>query len=135
MAGGCLFAGAALDRTASILRGAGEPGSPQADCDQELLVPYALFENDERLTRAFRTEREVWDAAEQADLVTFDPHGEKVLDNNLEIKPCEVAPDELAGAGDDLVMPKTRDADASRGKASAQHPMFPPQANTTKKSA
>jgi hypothetical protein len=58
-------------------------------------VPYALFENDERLTRPFRTEREVWEAAERADLTTTDSHGGKVLDNNFEIKPCEANPDEL----------------------------------------
>jgi hypothetical protein len=62
----------------------------------EFIVPYALFENDERLTRPFRTEREVWEAAEQADLVVAGTHGEKILDNNFEIKPCEATPEELA---------------------------------------
>nr|WP_041756695.1 hypothetical protein [Bradyrhizobium sp. ORS 278] len=77
-------------------------------------MPYALFENDERLTRPFRTEREVWEAAEQADLVTLDTHGEKVLDNNFEIKPCEATADELAAAGPDIVLPAARD-DAAGG--------------------
>jgi hypothetical protein len=65
-------------------------------CDLENTVPYALFENEERLTRPFRTEREVWEAAEQADLVVAGTDGEKVLDNNFEIKPCEATPEELA---------------------------------------
>lgn len=77
-------------------------------------MPYALFENDEQMTRPFGTEREVWEAAEQADLVTLDAHGEKVLDNSLEIKPCEATPDELAGSGQDIVIPEARDADALR---------------------
>lgn len=62
----------------------------------EFTVPYALFEKDERLTRPFRTEREVWEAAEQADLVVSGTHGEKILDNNFEIKPCEATAEELA---------------------------------------
>jgi hypothetical protein len=65
-------------------------------------VPYALFENDDRLTRPFRTEREVWEAAERADLTTTNSQGGKVLDNNFEIKPCEASPDEvLATNGQD----------------------------------
>ena len=62
-------------------------------------MPYALFESDERLTRPFRTEREVWEAAERADLITIGTHGEKILDNNFEIKPCDAAPEELVGSG------------------------------------
>jgi hypothetical protein len=80
-------------------------------CDLEYAVPYALFENDERLTRPFRTEREVWEAAERADLTTTDWHGGKVLDNNFEIKPCEANPDELFVAngqanGQDIFFPE-----------------------------
>ncbi|CCD88228.1 conserved protein of unknown function [Bradyrhizobium sp. ORS 285] len=100
--------GAALDGP----HAADELDAP-ADRDLELLVPYALFENDERLTRPFRTEREVWEAAEQADLVTLDPHGEKVLDNNFEIKPCEATPDELTSPRDEIVLPKPHGADAT----------------------
>jgi hypothetical protein len=75
--------------------------------DLECTVPYALFEKDERLTRAFRTEREVWDAAERADLTTTDSRGGKVLDNNFEIKPCEASPDELfAVNGQDIFFPE-----------------------------
>lgn len=66
-------------------------------------MPYALFENDERLTRPFRTEREVWEAAEQADLVVAGTHGEKILDNNFEIKPCEATPEELITTRSDIL--------------------------------
>jgi hypothetical protein len=88
---------------------------PQADhvsrrgyrCDLEYAVPYALFENNERLTRPFPTEREVWEAAERADLTTTDSHGEQVLDNNFEIKPCEASQDELfAASGQDIFFPE-----------------------------
>ena len=71
----------------------------------EFIVPYALFEKDERLTRPFRTEREVWEAAEQADLVVPGTHGEKILDNNFEIKPCEATPEELATPRSEILFP------------------------------
>jgi len=71
-------------------------------------VPYALFENDQRLTRPFRTEREVWEAAERADLIVFGRHGEKTLDNDFEIKPCEAAPEEMSAAEQDIVFPERR---------------------------
>lgn len=70
-------------------------------------MPYALFENDERMTRAFRTERDVWEAAERADLVTLGTHGEKVLDDNFEIKPCEATPDELAAPEQEIVFTRS----------------------------
>lgn len=71
-------------------------------------MAYALFENNERLTRPFRTEREVWEAAERADLTTTDSSGEKVLENNFEIKPCEARPDEFVQNGQDFVFPEPR---------------------------
>lgn len=70
-------------------------------------MPYALFENDERMTRPFRTERDVWEAAERADLVTLGTHGEKILDDNFEIKPCEATPDELAAPEQEIIFPRS----------------------------
>lgn len=55
-------------------------------------MPYALFEDNERLTRSFPTRQEVWDAAERAGLVVPGPDGVKILDDNYEIKPCENPP-------------------------------------------
>ncbi|WP_315751075.1 MULTISPECIES: hypothetical protein [unclassified Bradyrhizobium] len=86
-----------------------------ADRNLEALVPYALFENDEQMTRPFRTEREVWEAAEQADLITLGTHGEKILDNNFEIKSCEATPEELTAAPPDIVLPEAHTPDADRG--------------------
>jgi hypothetical protein len=73
-------------------------------------LPYALFENEDRLTRPFGTEREVWEAAERADLIVVDSHGEKTLDNNFEIKPCDAAPDEIVPSGQDqdITFPERR---------------------------
>ncbi|WP_246739017.1 hypothetical protein [Bradyrhizobium aeschynomenes] len=111
----------------------GGPAALSTDAIWSPLVPYALFENDERLTRPFRTEREVWEAAEQADLVTLDAHGEKVLDNSFEIKPCDAAPDELVGSGQDIVIPRARGADTSRENGSQLSPSR--QKNTTQRSS
>lgn len=81
-------------------------------------MPYALFENDERLTRPFRTEREVWEAAERADLTTTDSRGGKVLDNNFEIKPCEASTDELfAVNGQDIFFPEGSTGPVREGNA------------------
>jgi len=90
-------------------------------------VPYALFENDERLTRPFKTEREVWEAAEQADLITLDTHGEKILDNNFEIKSCEATPEELASSGPAIVLPEASEANASPGNGSDEQPLPSPR--------
>ena len=88
-------------------------------------MPYALFEKDEQLTRPFRTEREVWEAAERADLVVAGTHGEKILDNNFEIKPCEATPEELAATTrSEILFPDLSDgemppANGSHGSKSA----------------
>jgi hypothetical protein len=57
-------------------------------------MPYALFEDQERLTRSFATRQEVWDAAERAGLVEIGPDGNKLLDNHLEIRACIGAPED-----------------------------------------
>ena len=91
----------------------------------EFIVPYALFEKDERLTRPFCTEREVWEAAEQADLVVAGTHGEKILDNNFEIKPCEATPEELAPVRSEILFPEGVIEDAR--KSSFDVKLSPPQ--------
>jgi hypothetical protein len=52
-------------------------------------MPYALFEDDEKLTRSFPTRQEVWKAAERAGLVVLGTDGGLILDDHFEIKPCE----------------------------------------------
>jgi hypothetical protein len=105
------------------------------DRDLEALVPYALFENDEQMTRPFRTEREVWEAAEQADLITFGTHGEKILDNNLEIKSCEATPEELTAVPPDVVLPEAHAPDSASGNGSADLPLPSPQKTKTEASS
>ena len=63
-------------------------------------MAYAVFENEERLTRIFATEQEAWDAAERAGLIDVAPDGTKILDDHLEIRFCagEPEPGEDAGA-------------------------------------
>jgi hypothetical protein len=57
-------------------------------------MSFALFEGDERLTRSFPTEEEVWAAAERAGLVDVDADGKKRLEDHLEVRPCDASPDE-----------------------------------------
>jgi hypothetical protein len=57
-------------------------------------MPYAIFENDEKLTRLFASEQEAWDAAERAGLVEVAHDGRKKLDDHLEIRFCPGEPQE-----------------------------------------
>jgi hypothetical protein len=69
-------------------------------------MPYAIFEDDERLTRSFPTEQDVWEAAERAGLVEVDANGHKVLEDHFEIRPCESFPDEGTNdPGSDFLVP------------------------------
>ncbi|WP_424632053.1 hypothetical protein [Bradyrhizobium sp. SYSU BS000235] len=58
-------------------------------------MPYALFTNDEKISKAFPTEHEVWKHADEAGLVIDvrpdDDEGQpkRVLDQDYTIKPCE----------------------------------------------
>jgi hypothetical protein len=61
-------------------------------------MPYAMFEDEERLTRVFATEQEAWEAAESADLVEFTPDGGKMLEDHLEIRPCAAEPQTAASS-------------------------------------
>jgi hypothetical protein len=63
-------------------------------------MPYALFVNDTKLSKAYPTEADVWKFARLSGLVVdvasdarkAAPH--PVLDNDYEIRPCHVEPDE-----------------------------------------
>lgn len=63
-------------------------------------MPYALFCNEAKLSKAYPTEADVWKLARQSGLVV-DPTSERgessarpVLDNDYEIKPCQPDPQE-----------------------------------------
>jgi hypothetical protein len=60
-------------------------------------MPYALFTNDEKISKTFPTEHDVWKHADDAGLVidvnSDDKEGTKrVLDQDYTIKPCEADP-------------------------------------------
>ncbi len=68
-------------------------------------MPYALFENDEKMSRAFPTEADVWRRAEEAGLVSTGLEGAKTLDEGLVVKPCAPDPDEPGEPAEDWIMP------------------------------
>jgi len=63
-------------------------------------MPYALFCNDAQISKAYPSEADVWQLAQQSGLVvdvsTDDRrHGpRRVLDNDYEIRPCRPDPQE-----------------------------------------
>ena len=63
-------------------------------------MPYALFSNDARLSKAYPTEADVWKIARRSGLVVDAlPEEESgtprpVLDHDYEIKPCQAEPNE-----------------------------------------
>ncbi|MGV7216247.1 hypothetical protein [Bradyrhizobium sp. UFLA05-112] len=63
-------------------------------------MPYALFCNDAQLSKAYPSEADVWKFAQQSGLVVDvatdedRPGPRRVLDNDYEIKPCRIGPDE-----------------------------------------
>jgi len=63
-------------------------------------MSYALFEDDEKLTRSFPTRHEVWNAAERAGLIVPGPDGKMALEDQFEIKSCEPDPDEVSADPD-----------------------------------
>ena len=56
-------------------------------------MPYAIFEDDQKLSRAFPSEQEALKKADEAGLVVTDDQGKPMLDNDLSIKPCPADPD------------------------------------------
>ena len=63
-------------------------------------MPYALFCNEAKLSKAYPTEADVWKLAQHSGLVVDvvseeeKPHPRPVLDNDYEIKPCRPDPHE-----------------------------------------
>jgi hypothetical protein len=63
-------------------------------------MPYALFCNDARLSKAYPTEADVWKLARKSGLVVEaataedKPDPRPVLENDYEIRPCRAGPQE-----------------------------------------
>ena len=62
-------------------------------------MPYALFSNDAKLSKAYPTAADVWKIAQKSGLVVDVVSGYKaaprpVLDHDYEIRPCQLEPQE-----------------------------------------
>ncbi|WLA86584.1 hypothetical protein [Bradyrhizobium elkanii] len=63
-------------------------------------MPYALFYQDAKLSKAYPTEADVWTLARKSGLVVDAVSDEEksaprpVLDNDYEIRPCQLDPNE-----------------------------------------
>jgi len=63
-------------------------------------MPYALFCQDAKLSKAYPSEADVWKLAQQSGLVVDavsddeSPSPRPVLDNDYEIRPCQAEPNE-----------------------------------------
>lgn len=67
-------------------------------------MAYAIFENEERLTRIFASEEDAWNAAERAGLIEIGPDGKKALDDHMEIRFCIGEPGEAEDTGLDFII-------------------------------
>jgi hypothetical protein len=77
-------------------------------------MPYALFCEDAKISKAYQTEAEVWKHAVENGLVVDvasdaeHPTPRRILDNNYEIRPCKDDPPEQHAPGaTDIVLPKS----------------------------
>jgi hypothetical protein len=77
-------------------------------------MPYALFCQDAKISKAYKTEAEVWKkAAENGLVVDVSSDEEKqrprrMLDNDYEIRPCgEDPPEKSDPKATDIVLPKS----------------------------
>ncbi|MFC0241332.1 hypothetical protein [Rhodopseudomonas telluris] len=71
-------------------------------------MPYALYSDDAKISKAYPTEASVWKHAEDSGLVIDDPEDEtssprRILDNGYEIRACSAEPSDN---------PNRKDADA-----------------------
>ena len=66
-------------------------------------MPYAVFEDGERLTRVFASEEDAWKAAERAGLVET-LNGKRVLEDHLEIRVCEAEGESSDDAESDFIL-------------------------------
>lgn len=63
-------------------------------------MPYALFENQYRLSRTFPTATDVWRCAEDCGLVVDEANGRQRLDDGYAILPCPPEGPELQPEAD-----------------------------------
>jgi hypothetical protein len=63
-------------------------------------MPYAVFEDDQKLSRTFLSKQKALRKADEAGLVVDESDGKPVLDSDLSIKPCP--PDPAVGSDEEL---------------------------------
>jgi hypothetical protein len=68
-------------------------------------MPYAIFEDDQKLSRAFPSEQEALQKADEAGLVVDDGQGKPVLDDDLSIRPCPPDPNVKSSDEPDWALP------------------------------
>jgi hypothetical protein len=70
-------------------------------------MPYALFEKEAKLSRAFPTAADVWRCAEDCGLVVDGVDGKPRLEDDYSIKPCAPDPGQEAELASDRSLQKT----------------------------
>jgi hypothetical protein len=55
-------------------------------------MPYALYEDEAKMSRAFPTREKAMEKADEAGLVVNDADGKPALESGLTIKPCPADP-------------------------------------------
>jgi len=78
-------------------------------------MPYALFENEFRLSRTFPTATDVWRCAEDCGLVIDEADGRQRLDEGYAIKPCPPDAPE-AEASEPRMMQKKADLSGTKSQ-------------------
>jgi hypothetical protein len=70
-------------------------------------MPYALFEKEAKLSRAFPTATDVWRCAEDCGLVVDNGDGQPRLEDDYSIKPCAPDPRQDGELTSDWTLEKT----------------------------
>ena len=70
-------------------------------------MPYALFENEFRLSRLFPTAADAWRCAEDCGLLVDGADGEQRLEDGYAIRPCAAEPNEDAESNSERMAQKS----------------------------
>jgi hypothetical protein len=69
-------------------------------------MSYAVFEDDQKLSRSFSTKQEALQKADQAGLIDRESHGKPVLEDGLSIEACSPDSDDASNADLDWSLEK-----------------------------
>src|ERR1700730_5593383 len=82
-------------------------GSRVCKSEREPPMPYALFEKETKLSRAFPTATDVWPCAEDCGLVVDGADSKPGLEDDYSIKPCAPDAGQDAERASDRTLQKT----------------------------